>query len=122
MKKIYKIKVNGKTYKVELQAIDEIVTKDAPKADAKAAPKAEAKAAAPAATGEGKAVPSPIQGTVVDLKVKSGDTVKKGQVLLIIEAMKLENEVVSPSDGVIGDVLVTKGANVSSKQPLVTIK
>lgn len=122
MKKIYKIKVNGKTYKVELQAIDEIVTKDAPKADAKAAPKAEAKAAAPAATGEGKAVPSPIQGTVVDVKVKSGDTVKKGQVLLIIEAMKLENEVVSPSDGVIGDVLVTKGANVSSKQPLVTIK
>lgn len=122
MKKIYKIKVNGKTYKVELQAIDEIVTKDAPKADAKDAPKAEAKAAAPAATGEGKVVPSPIQGTVVDVKVKPGDTVKKGQVLLIIEAMKLENEVVAPSEGTIGDVLVTKGASVSSKQPLVTIK
>lgn len=122
MKKIYKIKVNGKTYKVELQAIDEIVTKDAPTADAKAAPKADAKAAAPAATGEGRALPSPIQGTVVDVKVKSGDTVKKGQVLLIIEAMKLENEVVSPSDGVIGDVLVTKGANVATKQTLLTIK
>ena len=122
MKKIYKIKVNGKTYKVELQAIDEIVTKDAPKTLAKAAPKAEAKAAAPAATGEGKAVPSPIQGTVVDVKVKPGDAVKKGQVLLIIEAMKLENEVVAPNEGIIGDVLVTKGANVSSKQPLVTIK
>ena len=125
MKKIYKVKVNGKTYKVELQGIDEIVTKDAPAADAKAAPKAakaDAKAAAPAATGEGKALPSPIQGTVVDIKVKSGDTVKKGQVLLIIEAMKLENEVVSPSDGVIGDILVTKGANVTSKQTLLTIK
>jgi len=121
MKKIYKVKVNGKTYKVELQGIDEIVTKDAP-AVAASAPKAEAKAAAPVASGEGKPLPSPIQGTVVDIKVKSGDTVKKGQVLLIIEAMKLENEVVSPSEGVIGDVLVTKGASVSAKQTLLTIK
>jgi len=125
MKKIYKVKVNGKTYKVELQGIDEIVTKDAPKAEAKDAPKAETKAAAPAApaaTGEGKAFPSPIQGTVLDIKVKSGDTVKKGQVLLIIEAMKLENEVVSPSDGVIGDVVASKGASVTAGQTLLTIK
>ena len=120
MKKIYKVKVNGKTYKVELQGIEEVVTKDAPAAVA--APKADAKVAAPVATGEGKAVPSPIQGTVVDDKVKSGDTVKKGQVLLIIEAMKLENEVVSPAAGVVGDVLVTKAANVSAKQTLLTIK
>lgn len=120
MKKIYKVKVNGKTYQVELQGIDEVATKDAP--TAVAATKAAAPAAAPAVTGEGKPVPSPIQGTVVDVKVKSGDTVKKGQVLLIIEAMKLENEVVSPSAGVIGDVLVTKGATVAAKQTLVTIK
>ena len=118
MKKIYKVKVNGKTYQVELQGIDEVATKDAPVAAAKDAPKA----AAPAATGEGKPLPSPIQGTVVDVKVKSGDTVKKGQVLLIIEAMKLENEVVAPAAGVVGDVLVTKGASVSAKQTLLTIK
>ena len=121
MKKIYKVKVNGKTYKVELQGIEEVATKDAPVTAAKDAPKAAA-AAAPAATGEGKALPSPIQGTVVDIKVKSGDTVKKGQVLLIIEAMKLENEVVAPAAGTIGDVLVTKGANVTAKQALLTIK
>ena len=119
MKKIYKVKVNGKTYQVELQGIEEVATKDAPTA---VASKAAAPAAAPVATGEGKPLPSPIQGTVVDVKVKSGDTVKKGQVLLIIEAMKLENEVVSPSDGVIGDVLATKGASVSAKQTLLTIK
>lgn len=122
MKKIYKVKVNGKTYMVELQGIDEVATKDAPVADAKAAPKAAAPAAAPAATGEGNPLPSPIQGTVVDIKVKSGDTVKKGQVLLIIEAMKLENEVVAPAAGVIGDILVTKGASVAAKQTLLTIK
>ena len=121
MKKIYKVKVNGKTYKVELQGIEEVATKDAPVTAAKDASK-EAAAAAPAATGEGKALPSPIQGTVVDIKVKSGDTVKKGQVLLIIEAMKLENEVVAPAAGTIGDVLVTKGANVTAKQTLLTIK
>lgn len=120
MKKIYKVKVNGKTYQVELQGIDEVATKDAPVAAATAA--SAAAPAAPAATGEGKPLPSPIQGTVVDVKVKSGDTVKKGQVLLIIEAMKLENEVVAPSAGVIGDVLVTKGASVSAKQTLLTIK
>ena len=122
MKKIYKVKVNGKTYKVELQGIEEVATKDAPVTDAKTAPKADAPVAAPAATGEGKPLPSPIQGTVVDIKVKSGDTVKKGQVLLIIEAMKLENEVVAPAAGVVGDILVTKGANVTAKQTLLTIK
>lgn len=120
MKKIYKVKVNGKTYQVELQGIDEVATKDAPVAAATST--AAAPAAAPAATGEGKPLPSPIQGTVVDVKVKSGDTVKKGQVLLIIEAMKLENEVVAPSAGVVGDVLVTKGASVAAKQTLLTIK
>ena len=120
MKKIYKVKVNGKTYQVELQGIDEVATKDAPVAAASTA--AAPAAAAPAATGEGKALPSPIQGTVVDVKVKSGDTVKKGQVLLIIEAMKLENEVVAPVAGVVGDVLATKGATVSAKQTLLTIK
>ena len=121
MKKIYRVKVNGKTYMVELQGIEEVATKDAPVAAAKDAPKAAA-AAAPAATGEGNPLPSPIQGTVVDIKVKSGDTVKKGQVLLIIEAMKLENEVVAPAAGVVGDILVTKGASVAAKQTLLTIK
>ena len=122
MKKIYKVKVNGKTYKVELQGYDELVTKDAPKVESKEVKKEEPKASAPSASGEGKNLPSPIQGTVLDFKVKPGDAVKKGQVLLIIEAMKLENDVVAPSDGVDGELLVSKGTNVTAGQPLLTIK
>ena len=121
--KVYKIKVNGKTYKVELEAIEEH------KSAAAAAPAAaEAKkpepAAAPASSGpaEGKEVLSPIQGQVVKILVKPGDTVKKGTVLVIIEAMKLENEVVSPFDGEVASVLVNKGQNVSSKERIITIR
>ena len=65
---------------------------------------------------------SPIQGNVVNVKVKPGDLVKKGDVLLIIEAMKLENEVVSPYDGEVLEVLVAKGQNVAAKDVVVTIK
>ena len=67
-------------------------------------------------------VPSPIQGQVVNIKVKPGDKVKKGDVLLIIEAMKLENEVVSPFEGTVAQILVTKGQNVKAKEAIVTIE
>ena len=114
--KVYKIKVNGKTYRVELEAIEEGAS--APKEEKKEEPK---KAAA-APSNDAQQVLSPIQGTVVNLKVKPGDKVKKGDVLLIIEAMKLENEVPSPFDGEVVDVLVAKGQNVSAKDVIVTIK
>ena len=117
--KIYKIKVNGKTYKVELEAIDEVAS-EAVKEEKKAEEKKPA--AAPVASGEGQKVTSPIQGSVVNVKVKPGDRVKKGDVLLVIEAMKLENDVVSPYDGEVLEVLVTKGQNVASKDVVVTIK
>ena len=58
---------------------------------------------------------------VVDVKVKSGDTVKKGDVLLVIEAMKLENDIVAPKDGVIKGIKVSKGQNVNSKDQLLII-
>ena len=119
--KLYKIKVNGKTYKVELEAIDECGTP----APAAAAPKAEEKKAEPAApkapSAAGQQVLSPIQGSVVGIKVKVGDPVKKGAVLFLVEAMKLENEVVSPFDGTVTEILVEKGANVTAKQPLAVI-
>ncbi len=117
--KIYKIKVNGKSYKVELEAIDEVASKKAPEAEAK---KEEAPKAAPVTAGEGQKVNAPIQGTVVNVKVKKGDSVTKGTVLLVIEAMKLENDVVSPFDGVVTEVLVSKGQNVTTKDVVVTIK
>jgi len=115
--KIYKIKVNGKTYKVELEAIDEVKSEAAPKIEAKKeAP------AAPVASGEGNEVVSPIQGTVVNVKVKVGDKVKKGDVVCVVEAMKLENDVVSTFDGVITEILVSKGQAVVGKQALVKVK
>ena len=121
--KIYKIKVNGKTYKVELEAMDEIASKTPAKVEEK---KVETAPVAPAAqvTGEGNGTPvvSPIQGTVLDIKVKVGDKVKKGQTVCIVEAMKLENEVVSTADGIVSEVLVTKGASVASKAPLIMVK
>ena len=113
--KVYKIKVNGKSYRVELEAIEE--TASAPIKEEK---NVEEKKATP--TGEGQAVNSPIQGTVTNVKVKVGDKVKKGDVLLIIEAMKLENEVPSPFDGEVSEILVTKGQNVASKEAVVIIK
>lgn len=113
--KIYKIKVNGKTYKVELESVEEVASEKVVEEKKADAPKA-------VSTGEGQKVTSPIQGTVVNVKVKPGDKVKKGDVLLVIEAMKLENDVVSPFDGEVSEVLVNKGQSVASKDVVVTIK
>ena len=116
--KIYKIKVNGKIYKVELEAMEEVASAAAPKAEEK---KTEAPKAAPT-SGEGNKVLSPIQGTVLDVKVKVGDKIKKGQTVCVVEAMKLENDVVSEFDGEVSEILVTKGASVSAKAPLMIVK
>ena len=113
--KIYKIKVNGKSYKVELEAIEEVAS-EAIKEVKKDEPKKVA------STGEGTEVLAPIQGSVVDVKVSVGTKVKKGQVLLLIEAMKLENEVLSPVDGEVSEILVTKGKTVTNKELLMKIK
>ena len=115
--KIYKVKVNGKTYKVELEAIDEVKS-EASFVEVK-------KEQAPVATtsnGEGVELLAPIQGNVVDIKVKVGDKVNKGDVVLMIEAMKLENEVNANVSGVVSEILVTKGQSVSNKQVLLKIK
>ena len=115
--KIYKIKVNGKSYRVELESIEEVAS-EAVKEEKKAVEEKK-----PALTsGEGQQVTSPIQGSVTNIKVKVGDRVKKGDVLLIIEAMKLENEVPSPFDGEVSQILVSKGQNVASKEVVVIIK
>ena len=115
--KIYQIKVNGKTYKVELEAVEEIKS-DAPKAEVKK----DTSAPAPVSDGSSKDVLAPIQGQVTNIKVKVGDQVKKGQTVVIIEAMKLENEVSSPFDGVVSEILVSKGTNVTNKQVIIKLK
>ena len=115
--KIYKIKVNGKTYRVELENIEEVSSD--PVKETVETKKTETKTVS---SGEGTPVLAPIQGNVIDIKVSVGKKVKKGDCLLIIEAMKLENEVLAPCDGEIGEIIVTKGKNVANKELLLTIK
>ena len=116
MKK-YKVKVNGKTYNVLLEAMEEV--KDESIALENKEVKVENKITP---VGDAKEVLSPIQGTILNVLVKVGQKVKKGDVLLLIEAMKLENEVNAPSDGEVVEVLIDKGQSVTANQVLVRIK
>ncbi len=122
MKK-YKVTVNGTAYEITLEAIDAADVKTAPAASAPAAtpaaPVAAAPVAAPAAGGE--TVKSPMPGTILSVNVSAGSAVKKGDVLMILEAMKMENEIMSPCDGTVSAVSVSKGASVESGTPLCTI-
>ena len=113
--KAYKVTVNGTAYEITLEAIDAADVKAAPAVAA--APAAAPVAAAPAG---GEAVNSPMPGNILDIKVANGASVKKGDVLLILEAMKMENEIVAPCDGTV-TVVVTKGAAVETGAVLCTI-
>ena len=105
MKK-YRVNVNGTVYEVELEEMT-----GAPAAAPVAAP-APSAATAPAAGGE--KVTSPMPGTILSVNVAAGDAVKRGQVLMILEAMKMENEIMCPRDGVVSSVQAAKGAAVES--------
>ena len=131
MKK-FLIKVNGNQYEVEFEEVRDGVENIAPVSEVKVAPVAQApKAAAPAPKPAAKvdsAVPkgastvtAPMPGTILNVNVSTGDAVKKGQVLLILEAMKMENEIVAPSDGKVASVNVAKGASVNAGDVLVAI-
>ncbi len=109
MKK-YRVNVNGTVYEVELEEMT----------GAPAAP-ASAPAAAPAPAAGGEKVTSPMPGTILSVNVAAGDAVKRGQVLMILEAMKMENEIMCPCDGTVTSVSVTKGATVESGTLLCTI-
>ena len=113
--KIYKVKVNGKVYEVELESVSEAQGSIKAEAPVAAAP------AAPVASGAGVEVKAPMQGKILDVKVKVGDSVSKGQVLAILEAMKLENEIVSPADGKVLSVVVNKDQTVNNQDLLVVI-
>ena len=114
MKK-YRVNVNGTVYEVELEEMT-----DAPAAAPVAAPAPSVSAAAAPAAG-GEKVTSPMPGTILSVNVAAGDAVKRGQVLMILEAMKMENEIMCPCDGTVASVSVTKGAAVESGTLLCTI-
>lgn len=128
----FNITVNGIGYQVSVEEVG--ASSAAPANVFKAAPAAApaptaspAPVAAPASAPTAKPVAggtkiaSPMPGTILDVKCKEGAAVKKGDVLLILEAMKMENEIISPTDGTIKQVLVAKGASVNSGDVMVVI-
>lgn len=125
----FNITVNGQAYEVEVEEVGGVQTAApvraaaaAPVAAPAAAPKAAAPAAAPkAAAGAGEPVKSPMPGNILDVKVKVGDKVSNGTCLVVLEAMKMENEIPAPKDGTVTSVLVNKGATVAAGDVLVTI-
>ena len=122
MKK-YNITVNGTTYEVVVEeagvssAPAYVAPTSAPVAVPAAAPKA-----APAATAAGaNKVTSPMPGTILNVKVSVGQSVKKGDVICVLEAMKMENDIMAPADGVVASVEATQGASVATDAVLVTL-
>lgn len=115
--KVYKIKVNGKSYRVELESIEQVDSET--KTEVKVAEKTtEVKKTV---SGEGTPVLAPIQGGVVNVKVSVGSQVKKGDVLVIIEAMKLENEVPATAEGIVKEIKVNNGDSVNNNDVLIVL-
>ena len=124
MKK-FNVIVNGKSYDV---AVEELGEGAAPAAVPAAAAPAAAPAPAPApaaapapAVGAGEKVTAPMPGTILDVKVSQGASVSKGDVIMVLEAMKMENDIVAPCDGTVTSIVVKKGDSVQSGDTLATV-
>ena len=115
--KAYKVNVNGNVYEITIEVIDKADIK-APAAPAAAPAPAPAPVAAPAGA---QTVSAPMPGTILKVNVSNGQAVKKGDVLMILEAMKMENEILAANDGTVSSVNVTAGQSVESGTVLCTL-
>lgn len=121
------VTVNGASYQVELENAPAAApaavaaAPAAPQAAATAAAPAAVPAAAPAASGAGEKVTSPLPGVIIEVSVKEGQTVKAGDKVAVLEAMKMENEIPAPKDGTVTAIHVNKGDSVLEGAPIVTI-
>ena len=137
MKK-YKVTLNGRTYEVEVEAGKAMLGDEyeayapAPAASAPAsapagaaapaAPAAStAPAAAPAVQAAGETITAPMPGNILRIEVTNGAAVKAGQILIVLEAMKMENEILAPRDGTVAQIIVQKGSTVETGSPLVVL-
>ena len=130
----YKVTLNKRTYEVEVEAGEAMLIDEyeayapAPAAApvaaapvAAAAPAAPAPAPAAAALAAGEVVKSPMPGNILKINVSQGQAVKEGDVLIVLEAMKMENEIVAPKAGSVAQIAVSKGQVVETGSPLVVI-
>ena len=128
----YKVTLNGKTYEIEVEAGKAMCLAEyeaiAPSAAPVAAPAAAPVAAAPAAAAApamtvsgGESVTAPMPGTILKVNVQQGQAVKTGDVLCVLEAMKMENEIFAPEDGTIASVEVAQGTSVTADQVIITM-
>lgn len=123
----YEVVLNNKKYEIEVDECSvalKSVSNVAPapvSAPAPVAAPAPTAASAPVANAEGTSVVSPMPGSILAVNVSQGQTVRAGEVLLVLEAMKMENDIVAPSDGIVKQILVTKGTTVDTDQVLVII-
>ncbi|MBO7677098.1 MAG: biotin/lipoyl-binding protein [Erysipelotrichaceae bacterium] len=114
--KVYKVKVNGKVYEVELEAVDEVSQKIEAVETVKKETKKEE-------VSEGSnQILAPIAGKILEIKVGVGDSVKKGDTVALIEAMKLENEIQSAYSGKVKQIVVSKGDDVRNKDVIIVLE
>ncbi|RQD75426.1 MAG: DUF2118 domain-containing protein [Candidatus Syntrophonatronum acetioxidans] len=118
----FRVKVNGQTYEVE---VEEVGTSTPAPTPVEPQPQVQETREEPAQevalTGEGTPVTAPMPGVILDIKVDVGDQVEEGDVVALLEAMKMENELSAPVSGKVVSVPVTKGANVQSNEVIVII-
>jgi biotin carboxyl carrier protein len=115
--KAYKVNVNGNVYEITIEVIDKADIK-APAAPVAAPAPAAAPVAAPAGA---QTIKAPMPGTILKVNVSNGQAVKKGDVLMVLEAMKMENEILAPNDGTVSSVNVNQGATVESGSVLCSL-
>lgn len=123
----YVVTLNGKKYEVEVErgqatavyASEAALVQAAPTPKAPAAPAAAPAATAPA--GKGEVVAAPMPGTILDIRCQVGQAVKAGEILFILEAMKMENEICAPRDGTVTAVCVSKASPVETGMTLCTL-
>ncbi len=124
----YIVTLNGKNYEVEVEETDAVITAVTDAAPVQAAPAPVAAPAAPAApaaasapAADGTKVPAPMPGTILSVNIAVGQAVKPGDVIMILEAMKMENEIVAPCGGTIKQITVSKGSTVETDSVLAII-